>query len=361
MRITIVQPKPNLSGGTRVIATYAARLAAMGHTVCAVNAPYPKISLRERLRRAMKGQFFPRSGTEPSHFDGLPVQMLELDDYRPLLDRDVPDADVIIATWWETAEWVAPLSPSKGAKVYLIQHDESQFFPDTDPAGRERVKATWRLPMKKVVVAQWLADLARDRGIPGVTVVPNAVDHGVFHGEPRGKRPVPTVGVMYSRTRFKGCDVALEAVELARKQVPDLRLLAFGLEEPSEHLPLPAGTEFRHKPPQEEIRRIYCSCDGWLFASRSEGFGLPLLEAMACRTPVIGTPAGPAPDLIGGGGGMVVPMDDPAAMAGAIVKVARMSEGEWRAMSEAAHATAARFTWETSAAMFERVLKEAAA
>ena len=31
---------------------------------------------------------------------------------------------VVIATWWETAEWVAGLSPRKGAKAYFLQHHE---------------------------------------------------------------------------------------------------------------------------------------------------------------------------------------------------------------------------------------------
>ena len=44
-----------------------------------------------------------------------------------MTDVDVPDGDLIIATWWETAEWVNALSPNKGAKVYFIQHHE--IFP----------------------------------------------------------------------------------------------------------------------------------------------------------------------------------------------------------------------------------------
>ncbi|MFZ3585099.1 hypothetical protein ACOI1H_23630, partial [Loktanella sp. DJP18] len=34
---------------------------------------------------------------------------------------DLPDSDVIIATWWETAEWVAALPSIKGRKFYLLQ------------------------------------------------------------------------------------------------------------------------------------------------------------------------------------------------------------------------------------------------
>jgi hypothetical protein len=47
----------------------------------------------------------------------------------------------VIATWWETAEWVDRLSVSKGKKVYFIQHYEA-----FDYLPKERVEATWRLP-----------------------------------------------------------------------------------------------------------------------------------------------------------------------------------------------------------------------
>jgi glycosyltransferase involved in cell wall biosynthesis len=45
-------------------------------------------------------------------------------------------------------------------------------------------------------------------------------------------------------------------------------------------------------------KNVYADCDVWLFASFSEGFGLPIIEAMACRCPVVATRAGCAPDVI---------------------------------------------------------------
>ena len=63
-----------------------------------------------------------RTDTRISHFDYVGVPVHVLDRYRPVMDCDVPDGDVVIATWWETAEWVVELSSRKGAKAYFIQH-----------------------------------------------------------------------------------------------------------------------------------------------------------------------------------------------------------------------------------------------
>jgi glycosyltransferase involved in cell wall biosynthesis len=116
-----------------------------------------------------------------------------------------------------------------------------------------------------------------------------------------------------------------------------------------------------HSPPQESIRDIYAGCDAWLFGSRSEGFGLPVLEAMACRTPVIATPTGAGPEAVkSGDNGFLVNHEDPAGMADAIVRICEMDDGTWRQVSESAYRTAAGYDWGPSTEMFERALQSAA-
>src|SRR5213076_2618834 len=105
-------------------------------------------------------------------------------------------------------------------------------------------------------------------------------------------------------------------------------------------LKLPRDFELSIQPKQEKLREIYAKADAWLFASRSEGFGLPILEAMACRTPVIATPAGAAPELLASGGGVLVPPENPAAIAQAIEQICAMDNSSWRAMSDKALSTA---------------------
>ena len=242
-------------------------------------------------------------------------------------NADVPDGDIVIATWWTTAEDAAKLSPAKGRKVYFLQHYEIHHG-----LPKERVKETWRLPFAKIVVSDWLKNIAENEfGDTAVTVVPNGVDLQLFSSPPRGRQSRPTVGTMYSAgTPFKGTDIVLDAFEIARKRMPGLNLVSFGSQTPNSDVPLPRDAEFHLRPPQARIRDIYGKCDVWLFGSRSEGFGLPILEAMACRTPVIGTPAGAAPELLADGRGIVVPPEDPVAMAEAIIDFFTMTEEQWR-------------------------------
>ena len=356
MKITFVLAIADLSGGVRVVSIYADRLKRRGHDVKIVVRPPRPPTLKERARSAITGRALPADARiGPSHLDGLDVEVRYIDGHRPVSAADVPDADVVVATWWATAEWVESFPASKGAKAYFLQHYEVHA---SQPASR--VDRTWRLPMHKITISRWLADLARDSfGDNDVSVVPNSVDLQQFQSPPRGKQPEPTVGLMYSLVSFKGCEVAVKAFELASRVVPRLRLVAFGNRDPVPELPLPPGTDFFRQPAQDTLKDVYGQCDAWLFSSRSEGFGLPLLEAMACRTPVIATPAGAAPEVCAGGGGILVPRDDSAAMARAIERVAAMPEGAWREMSDKAYATASRYTWDEATDLFEAALHRA--
>ena len=357
MKVTFVLPHAGMAGGIKVCAIYAQALRTHGHEVSIVSTPRPQpTSLKNRVKTLLKGSGWSnRQKDDPGHFDSLDFPHKVIDRYRPVVDSDCPDADVIIATWWETAEWVAKLSPQKGAKVYFIQHDER--FTNTP---HHRVEKTWKLPMHRITIAQWLVDLGKHHyHVDQIDLVPNGVSLEQFNAPARGKQKTPTVGMMYSYQPFKGCDISLQAFEIAARNVAGLSMVVFGVYQPTEQLPLPKDSRFTFSPPQDKIKDFYASCDAWLFGSRSEGFGLPILESMACRTPVIGTPTGAAPELIKPGGGVIVKPQDAIDMAKAIERVARMTSPEWKQMSELAYATARANTWDRNADLFEASLLRA--
>ena len=360
MKITFVLPTLGLTGGMRVLSIYTELLQKRGHKILIVSTPPRQPTLIEQLKSLLRGRGWESvPEKEESHFDKVDVELRVLETNRRITDLDVPDADIIMATWWETAESVAKLSNSKGAKVYFLQHYEAF---DYVPKGR--VEATWRLPMHKIAVAQWLADIARNEyGDLSVSLVPPTVDTKQFYDpelrskQQQSKQSVPTVGLYYSTTPWKGCDIALKAFSIAAKKIPNLRLVAFGSgETPPADLPLPDNTEYIMSPTQDQLRESYSRCDAWLFSSRSEGFGLPIIEAMACGTPVIGTPAGAAPELLAGGGGILVKLEDPEDMALAIEQICQLSDAQWREMSEKALETVINYTWEDATDLFEAAL-----
>jgi glycosyltransferase involved in cell wall biosynthesis len=354
MRVTFVLPIDSLSGGIRVIAIYAHRLAARGHQVTVVQPSHSRPTPRQVVRALLHTGKLPLRPSGLSYFDPLThpnLRRVVLRHTGPVRAEDVPDADLVVASWWETAEWVWALPPSKGVKAHFMQDYE------TWGGNVERVDMTCRLPMPKIVIARWVADLLEQRFAQHpVALIPNAVDTSLFHAPPRGKQAVPTVGFIYAQLRNKGTDIAIAAIAKARERLPGLRVISFGSLPVQGGLSLPPGTDFHVRVPDPQLPALYAACDAWLFPTRIEGFGLPILEAMACRTPVIGTPAGAAPQLLSLGGGILVPPEDPEAMAQAILNIASSPETEWQTLSAAAHRTAAAYTWDDATTRMELTL-----
>lgn len=357
VKITFILPTIGMSGGTKVVVIYAKELVRRGHSVFVVVQPPNPIPMSAKIRSLVRGRGWPINAMRPpSHFDGSGLDFRILERPRAITDEDVPDADVVIATWWLTAEWVNALSAKKGAKVYFIQgHEVFAHLPV------DRCKMTYRLPLHKIVVAPWLKEvMLSEYGDAVVDLVPNCVDKRQFYSEPRGKQSAPTVGLLYSSNAFKGVKLSLMALVKVRERFPALRILCFGSEPPSPVLPLEDDVEFFLLPPQEKIREIYSACDVWVTGSLSEGFNLPAMEAMACRTPVVSTRTGwPENAIRSGWNGVLVDVNDLDGLARGIEWVLSQNEQDWRTMSENAYATVAESCWEESAKLFEQALNHA--
>lgn len=357
MRVTFVLPGLNMSGGTRVVAIYAEELLRRGHEVSIIAPPARPVPGLQRVRDYLAGKGWTRYRSHmPSHFDGRSINVTLLDRWRRVEEEDVPDADIVIATWWETAEWIRAFRDGKGAKVYFVQHHEVFPYLPID-----RCRATYRFPFHKIVVARWLKDLMeREYGDGNVDLVPNSVDRNQFFAQKRAKQQQPTVGLLYSTAEFKGLDIALAALDQVRTNIPGLRILSFGSQDLSGHLALPPGTTYLRSPPQDQIRDIYASCDVWLTASRSEGFNLPAMEAMACRTPVVSTRTGwPDEAIKSGWNGWLADVDDVAELARGVEWILLQNEDEWGRLSDNALASVATSSWAASTDLFEDALGRA--
>jgi glycosyltransferase involved in cell wall biosynthesis len=357
MRVTFVLPTANLSGGARVVGIYAQQLMRLGHTVCLISQPRIAKTIFQKLSSWSKGDGLPvQIAHSQSHFEGRGLDHRVLSQSRPVVDDDVPDADIVVATWWETAEWVNALGPEKGTKVYFVQgHEVFSYLPI------ERCRATYRLPLHKIVVSKWLRDIMlQEYDDAVVDLVPNSVDHSQFFAAKRGKQSVPTVGCLYSSVPFKGFEIILAALGKVRERFPEVRVISFGTQRVRAGIRLPAGTEFFLSPPQQELKNLYSSCDVWVSASVSEGFNLPAMEAMACRTPVVAARTGwPEEAIKTGCNGVLVEIGDALALARGIGWVLSLNDEKWRTLSANAYETVEKSSWKESAKMFEAALMHA--
>lgn len=357
MRISFVLPPVGMSGGVRVVGIYSRLLKDMGHDVVLVSPPGPDVSFKRKIRHFIAGKGWPRqSGQRSSHLDGMQLDHRVIDRFRPIVDADMPDGDVVIATWWETAEWVSALGGNKGAKVFFVQGHE--VFPHLPLA---RVRKVYRLPLRKIVISKWLAEImATEYADHSAILVPNAVDHSQFFASsPRQKNKQPTVGFLFQEAAFKGMGITLAALAKLRHRHPDLRAICFGSCLPSNRDVLPDWIEFYHSPPQDKLRDYYSACDVWITTSTSEGFNLPAMEAMACRTPVVSTATGwPIEAIVDRKNGVLVEINDVDGIVDGADWILGLDEVSWREVSEAAYATASENSWERSGQLFEAALAE---
>lgn len=99
--------------------------------------------------------------------------------------------------------------------------------------------------------------------------------------------------------------------------------------------------------PDEELPTYYNAADVFVFPSLYEGFGLPVLEAMACGTPVICSSASCLPEVVDDAGLLAEP-SDPSAFCNALERVLG-NPAEAAALRERGLQRAARFTWDRTA------------
>lgn len=342
LRITFVLPHLSLSGGDKITFTFADGLADRGHEVTVVHGALP--TLKGRIRHRLFG------GRADFHRPGAKVALIAAKGPPADLPDYLPDADILIGSWWETVDAINKAPAAKGRLIHHVQdHEVFDYLP-------ARSSEVYRLPVPKIVVSSWLLDVMRNTyQATDVELVANPVDLAHFTCEGRSPARAGRVGTVYAAAPRKNSRLAFEAVELARQEIPDLELVSFGADLPPADLRRRGHVDFHLRPHQQAIPGFYRSCDAWLFSSDSEGFGLPILEAMASGTPVIATPAGAAPDLVNDQNGAIVG-HDAHRMSEAIVNLYSEGEATRLAMGRAARATAEAHDIHSAVSRFEAIL-----
>ncbi len=111
--------------------------------------------------------------------------------------------------------------------------------------------------------------------------------------------------------------------------------------------------------PHADLTALYRGARVFCFPSLSEGFGLPVLEAMAQGTPVV-TSLGTSTEEVAGDAGVLVDPRDPASIRDGIASVLQ-DQSLARKLSDAARLRAALYPWDRTAEGLEAAYREAAA
>lgn len=166
----------------------------------------------------------------------------------------------------------------------------------------------------------------------------------------------------------KGLDTLLEAYALlaAERDAPELRIAGRGkdaarVEQLAAALGILECVRLLGAVDEEQREALLAGALVQLMPSRFEGFGMAAAEAMAAGVPLVATAAGSLPEVVASPeGGVLVPPDDPQALASAVAGLLDDPERRER-LSASARRSAERFRWAEVAAEHLRFLQTIAA
>ena len=263
-------------------------------------------------------------------------------------------------SWWEFANEAWPISTADGLRRRLNPHHHIVLAWDHRVLGRG-------LPKKVLAAGEWAAADVR-RFYPAVAgktgVLPDGVNLDEFSYDPEGGSALakswgggPILFILATELRRKGLGTLFEAFGIVRRAHPDARLIVGGRVPDADVRALAV----QHKVSDavraigfvEDLRAAYSAADVLVFPTRFDPWGLPIIEALACGTPVAASArAGASGSVRDGQTGAVI--DDPSdarAVADAIERALAIEVDRDRLRSSVEH-----LAWEHVVRDLESVL-----
>ncbi|MCX4175799.1 MULTISPECIES: glycosyltransferase family 4 protein [Paraburkholderia] len=361
MKITFILPKltRHPTGGGKIVYQYANAMANAGHSIEVLhpetlflwglrkNLFLMLLSLAADCARLLRGWMRQRAAIVPWMKIDPAVKISVV---PALFSRYIPNADVVVASLWRTAEYVENYPACKGAKFYFVQHHETWSGPE------RRVNQTLRSRTNKIVISGWLGDLVKDLSGVEAQQVPNPVDHDEFFPtSPIASRRC-VVSMLYSPHTWKGAADGVSALDLAKRQFPDLEAILFGVSPRPEALP--GWIKYVQNPEKRVLREeIYNASSIYLCPSWTEGWGLPVLEAMACGCAIVTSDNGGTRDfVVNGVNGLVVAPQAPRALGEALTSLLA-NAGRRTSFAARSVVLAQQFTLQASVSKFLTALE----
>ncbi len=208
-----------------------------------------------------------------------------------------------------------------------------------DFVPRGSVFGRWKygLPDRLVAISNRIADVLTEFGVPSekLRVVHSCIDPARFDVEPLPRSDLgvpedaPLLGNVAALVDHKDQATLIAAMPAVLAEAPATRLVIAGEGKLRVHLEdqidrLGVGHAVRLLGYRNDIPRLLRALDVFVMSSKEEGLGTSVLDAMACSLPVAATAGGGIPEMVEDERtGLLTPVQDPAALAGAIVRLVR--------------------------------------
>ncbi len=218
-----------------------------------------------------------------------------------------------------------------------------------------------RLPRIITVSNNSKVDISNQMGVDlkKISVVPVGVDHTVFRPlEGRVRRRARIMTTASADVPMKGLVPLLEALAKLRAEYPSVELNVVGRLKPESRaavairrLGLDGAVSFVSGITDHELVEMYAESEVAVVPSLYEGFSLPAIEAMACGVPLVTTTGGALPEVVGRHGhtALLVPPNDPDALATAIGRLLSNAQLRDRLGRAGRQRVLNRFTWRITA------------
>ena len=339
MRINFIIPFKRMSGGIRVIYIYANYLTSKGHDVCcylpAISYPGKNQSALFRLKASISNAF-----KKENWFDcKFPVKVVPR-----ISNKYIREADVVIATAWQTAYDVNRLSNNKGRKFYFVQGLE------TYNGDLKQIESTFSMPFSIITISNSLS-----RHILKFNSNVNVIYNGLFQSEfiDRDKRRSDTfkIMVLFHEEPSKGTDEGISIITALKEEGLNVEGIVFGRKITNKY---PQYIRTYKDPERDLLKSLYTESDVFLFTSTNDAWGLTVAEAAANKCAVIGRKIGIIDELYDGSNFCVVTNSDEMLDA---VRQFYDNHELLRSYQEKCYKTAQLLEWKHSCGKFESILE----
>ena len=339
MKVSFLLPSRGVAGSTRSTVCVGNELLSRGYEV-RIFYRDDTLGLREKLRRFYLD--FRYDGNKHDwllHFNGQHKCYVKLDSliFEP--------NEIIVAMCARTALDMWQLPKNISIKTLYCRGAEIENW--------DNMLRSWMPPTYKIALSSHVAQLIKKEVKQDVVgIVPNGVDTVEFYTSVSEKQR-NGIGSIYAWGRTKDPDSILKIIQMIGQKIPHAPRYLFSNGKKPKGL---KDVNFTRLPMLKQSRDIYSSCKVWFLASIMEGFGNPILEAMACGCAIVSTNCGGPEDIIEDGvNGFLV---DVGNIGGMVHKIELLYKDEKlrQQICKNAAETVHDFSWTNSADKLEECL-----